>query len=278
MDGVGSCSSLHQASGSTTRLLSVIHASCLPFLRLAFRLTPRFIRTLAAAPVVLKRSNCTVEAFCDSLHKEIKRSFKSALVIGTSAKHARGQKVGLDRAPPPSRAFLLPASKRLTKRLLFGSLQQTSCRMRTWSRSTVVKVKQRTSGRTYGWLLSSSEGGAVSMVYSRLQTRHDLQEKSERECGWVVVEFVKFQESLSMDEALGWASGLQLLRHRQQQDLHQPKRLPSPSARSQVGSCSSPSSPVPGRHTLVPLFWSVCSLSALPPLHPSAFALVLEKP
>ncbi|RSH79175.1 uncharacterized protein EHS24_001214 [Apiotrichum porosum] len=47
-------------------------------------------------PVVLRRSKCTVSAFCDSIHKDIKRDFKNAMVYGTSAKHSRGQKVGLD--------------------------------------------------------------------------------------------------------------------------------------------------------------------------------------
>ena len=49
-----------------------------------------------SAPVVLKRSRCTVEDFCNAIHKEIAKNFKSALVFGTSVKHSRGQKVGLD--------------------------------------------------------------------------------------------------------------------------------------------------------------------------------------
>lgn len=47
-------------------------------------------------PVVLRRERCSVENFCDAIHKEIKRNFKSAMVYGTSAKHSRGQKVGID--------------------------------------------------------------------------------------------------------------------------------------------------------------------------------------
>lgn len=47
-------------------------------------------------PVVLRRGRCTVSNFCDAIHKEIKRQFKYAIVYGTSAKHSRGQKVGLD--------------------------------------------------------------------------------------------------------------------------------------------------------------------------------------
>lgn len=49
-----------------------------------------------SAPVVLKRDHCTVEDFCNAIHKEIAKQFKSAVVWGTSAKHSRGQKVGLD--------------------------------------------------------------------------------------------------------------------------------------------------------------------------------------
>ncbi|KAL7412984.1 P-loop containing nucleoside triphosphate hydrolase protein [Mrakia frigida] len=49
-----------------------------------------------STPVVLKRSKCTVEDFCNAIHKEIAKNFKSALVFGTSVKHSRGQKVGLD--------------------------------------------------------------------------------------------------------------------------------------------------------------------------------------
>ncbi|NXD32669.1 RBG1 GTPase, partial [Spelaeornis formosus] len=48
------------------------------------------------APVVLRRSKCTVEDFCNAIHKEIVKQFRSAMIWGTSAKHARGQKVGLD--------------------------------------------------------------------------------------------------------------------------------------------------------------------------------------
>ncbi|GAA5877106.1 hypothetical protein JCM3774_002843 [Rhodotorula dairenensis] len=47
------------------------------------------------APVVLKRGHCTVEDFCAALHKSIADQLKYAVVWGTSAKHNRGQKVGL---------------------------------------------------------------------------------------------------------------------------------------------------------------------------------------
>lgn len=47
------------------------------------------------APVVLKRAHCTVEDFCNSIHKEISKQLKYAMVWGSSVKHSRGQKVGL---------------------------------------------------------------------------------------------------------------------------------------------------------------------------------------
>ncbi|KAJ8586192.1 developmentally regulated GTP binding protein 1 [Rhizopogon salebrosus TDB-379] len=49
-----------------------------------------------STPVVLRRGRCTVEDFCSSIHKEIAKQMKYAIVWGSSAKHARGQKVGLD--------------------------------------------------------------------------------------------------------------------------------------------------------------------------------------
>ncbi|EUC66601.1 developmentally regulated GTP-binding protein [Rhizoctonia solani AG-3 Rhs1AP] len=47
-------------------------------------------------PVVLRRGKSTVEDFCSSIHKEIAKQTKYAIVWGSSAKHSRGQKVGLD--------------------------------------------------------------------------------------------------------------------------------------------------------------------------------------
>jgi len=47
-------------------------------------------------PVVLKRGRSTVEDFCNSLHKEIAKQLRYAIVWGSSAKHSRGQRVGLD--------------------------------------------------------------------------------------------------------------------------------------------------------------------------------------
>ncbi|PPQ67815.1 hypothetical protein CVT26_007062 [Gymnopilus dilepis] len=48
------------------------------------------------APVVLRRGKCTIEDFCNAIHKEIAKQMKYAIVWGASAKHSRGQKVGLD--------------------------------------------------------------------------------------------------------------------------------------------------------------------------------------
>lgn len=49
-----------------------------------------------SAPVVLRRGRCSVEDFCNAIHKEIAKQMKYAVVWGASAKHSRGQKVGLD--------------------------------------------------------------------------------------------------------------------------------------------------------------------------------------
>ncbi|AXA50766.1 uncharacterized protein MRET_2563 [Malassezia restricta] len=48
------------------------------------------------SPVVLRRGKCTVEDFCNAIHREIFKQFKCAVVWGTSAKHPRGQRVGGD--------------------------------------------------------------------------------------------------------------------------------------------------------------------------------------
>lgn len=49
-----------------------------------------------SAPVVLRRGRCSVEDFCNAIHKDIVKQFRTAMVWGTSAKHSRGQKVGLE--------------------------------------------------------------------------------------------------------------------------------------------------------------------------------------
>ncbi|KAI6105676.1 P-loop containing nucleoside triphosphate hydrolase protein [Pisolithus sp. B1] len=49
-----------------------------------------------SAPVVLRHGKCAIEDFCNAIHKEIAKQLKYAVVWGSSAKHARGQKVGLD--------------------------------------------------------------------------------------------------------------------------------------------------------------------------------------
>jgi ribosome-interacting GTPase 1 len=44
-------------------------------------------------PIILHKKSCSVEDFCNKLHKTIIRTFKHALVWGTSVKH-RPQRVG----------------------------------------------------------------------------------------------------------------------------------------------------------------------------------------
>ena len=47
-----------------------------------------------SAPVVLTSDRCTVEDFCDAIHKTLKKNFRFANVWGTSAKHTP-QRCGL---------------------------------------------------------------------------------------------------------------------------------------------------------------------------------------
>ncbi|KAL8283580.1 hypothetical protein RQP46_005683 [Phenoliferia psychrophenolica] len=49
-----------------------------------------------SSPVVLRHARCSVEDFCNNIHKDIAKQLKYAMVFGTSVKHSRGQKVGLD--------------------------------------------------------------------------------------------------------------------------------------------------------------------------------------
>jgi ribosome-interacting GTPase 1 len=46
------------------------------------------------APVVLRNTACTVEDFCNAIHKTIVDEFKLAIVYGKSVKH-QPQRVGL---------------------------------------------------------------------------------------------------------------------------------------------------------------------------------------
>ncbi|KAH7920802.1 P-loop containing nucleoside triphosphate hydrolase protein [Leucogyrophana mollusca] len=57
---------------------------------------PRGLSPDYSQPVVLRRGKCSVEDFCNAIHKEIAKQMKYAIVWGASAKHSRGQKVGLD--------------------------------------------------------------------------------------------------------------------------------------------------------------------------------------
>lgn len=47
-----------------------------------------------SAPVVLRRSACTVKDFADAIHKSIWEQSKYCIVWGASVKHSRGQKCG----------------------------------------------------------------------------------------------------------------------------------------------------------------------------------------
>lgn len=49
-----------------------------------------------SSPVVLRQGKCTVEDFANAIHKEIAANLKNATVFGASAKHSRGQRVGLE--------------------------------------------------------------------------------------------------------------------------------------------------------------------------------------
>ncbi|KZT62914.1 developmentally regulated GTP binding protein 1 [Calocera cornea HHB12733] len=57
---------------------------------------PRGLAPDYSEPVVLRHGKSSVEDFCNAIHKEIAKQLKYALVWGASAKHARGQKVGLE--------------------------------------------------------------------------------------------------------------------------------------------------------------------------------------
>ncbi|THV08665.1 P-loop containing nucleoside triphosphate hydrolase protein [Dendrothele bispora CBS 962.96] len=57
---------------------------------------PRGLPPDYSQPVVLRRGKCAVEDFCSAIHKEIAKQMKYAIVWGSSAKHSRGQKVGLE--------------------------------------------------------------------------------------------------------------------------------------------------------------------------------------
>ncbi|KAF8165456.1 P-loop containing nucleoside triphosphate hydrolase protein [Crassisporium funariophilum] len=57
---------------------------------------PRGLAPDYSSPVVLRRGKCSIEDFCNSIHKEIAKQMKYAVVWGASAKHSRGQKVGLE--------------------------------------------------------------------------------------------------------------------------------------------------------------------------------------
>ncbi|KAH8830753.1 P-loop containing nucleoside triphosphate hydrolase protein [Flagelloscypha sp. PMI_526] len=54
---------------------------------------PRGLAPDYSQPVVLKRGKCTVEDFCNAIHREIAKQMKYAVVWGQSAKHSRDEDV-----------------------------------------------------------------------------------------------------------------------------------------------------------------------------------------
>lgn len=56
-----------------------------------------------SSPVVLRRGKSSVEDFCNNIHKDISKQLKYAMVFGSSVKHTRGQKVGLEHTLAVSR-------------------------------------------------------------------------------------------------------------------------------------------------------------------------------
>jgi len=55
---------------------------------------PRGVQPDFDDPVVLRKSHCSVEDFCNTIHKDIVKNFKHALVWGKSVRH-NPQRVGL---------------------------------------------------------------------------------------------------------------------------------------------------------------------------------------
>jgi ribosome-interacting GTPase 1 len=60
-----------------------------------------------SAPVVLRSNACTVEDFCNSIHRSIKEQFKVAIVYGRSVKH-QPQRVGLSHELADEDIGMLP--------------------------------------------------------------------------------------------------------------------------------------------------------------------------
>ena len=72
---------------------------------------PRGLPPDYSSPVVLRRGKCTVEDFCNAIHKEIAKQMKYAIVWGASAKHSRGQKVGLEHVLEDEDGTSLPCRR-----------------------------------------------------------------------------------------------------------------------------------------------------------------------
>lgn len=62
-------------------------------------------------PVVLRQGRSSVQDFANAIHKDIVKQFKIAMVYGASAKHPRGQRVGLDHILMDEGGFLMILSR-----------------------------------------------------------------------------------------------------------------------------------------------------------------------
>lgn len=63
-------------------------------------------------PVVLRQGRSSVLDFANAIHKDIAKQFKIAMVYGASAKHPRGQRVGLDHVLMDEGEFFMHLSHR----------------------------------------------------------------------------------------------------------------------------------------------------------------------
>lgn len=85
-----------------------------------------------SSPVVLRASHCTVEDFCNNIHKEIAKQLKYAIVFGTSVKHSRGQKVGLDHVLNVRLSFFSLKVVDYFLSITLTLINSSTCRMKTW--------------------------------------------------------------------------------------------------------------------------------------------------
>lgn len=92
-------------------------------------------------PVVLKASRCTVEDFCNKIHKQIMKSFKHALVYGVSSKH-RPQRVGRDHVLCDQDILQVRLCARVESRAPYTFLQPRRAQLFLSSRSSRRRVVQ----------------------------------------------------------------------------------------------------------------------------------------